>query len=86
MRHPVAWAIFGIAVALVLAGFGLIFAALGWFGFSLRFLPGAFDLVEVVIFALLGCLFLVAGAAAIALSMSIRMYSAPPEEPGAEPA
>ena len=82
MRHAIAWGIFACAILLVLAGFWLLFAALGWFGLSLRFLPGAFDLVEVVIFLLVGCLFVVAGVAAIAVSMSIRMYSAQSEEPG----
>lgn len=75
MRHGLAWSIFGAAVVLVLAGFALIFAALGWFGFLLRFLPRDFDLVEVVVLALLGCLFVMAGLVGIALSMSMRMYS-----------
>lgn len=75
MRHRLAWSIFACAILLVLVGFWLILAALGWFGLSLRFLPGAFDLVEVVLFALVGCLFLVAGLAAMAVSMSMRMYS-----------
>jgi len=75
MRHRLAWSIFAAAILLVLAGFWLIFAALGWLGFSLRFLPGTFDLVEVVLFALVGALFVVAGLAAIAVSMSMRMYS-----------
>lgn len=83
MRHAVAWAVFACAIVLVLAGFWLILAALGWLGLRLWFLPAPLEVLG-VLFALVGGLFVVAGVAGIAVSMSIRMYSAQQDE--AEPA
>ena len=86
MANRSAWGVLACAVALVLAGFILILAALGWLGLRLWFLPpqlGFFGLL----FALVGTLFVTAGVAGIAISMSMRMYSVSqetPESDGAE--
>jgi uncharacterized integral membrane protein len=79
VRHAAAWAVLACALVLVLCGFWLILAALGWFGLTLWFLSGPLSLLGIA-FALVGALFVVGGVAGIALSMSIRMYSVRQED------
>ncbi|MCA1819570.1 MAG: hypothetical protein LC620_05915, partial [Halobacteriales archaeon] len=68
MRHGTAWAIFACALVLVLLGLGIILGMAGWVGVSFVAIPA------LVVLGAVGLLFVVAGLAGIAISMSMRMY------------